>query len=105
MNDVATASTSKAPLRKIRTWRPKLDVDRRPDGTIYVRQAGELGPYPANITSRLAHLAATTPDRIFLADRSGPQGEWRRMSYAETFSTARRLAQALLAFGLSEDRP
>src|SRR3954469_15616679 len=105
MNDAARASTSKAPLRKIRTWSPKLDVDRRSDGTITIRQAGELGPYPANITSRLAHWAAVAPDRIFLADRSGQQGAWRKVSYAEAFSTVRRLAQALLTFGLSAERP
>jgi feruloyl-CoA synthase len=105
MNDAATASPSKAPLRHIRTWSPALDVDRRTDGTITIRQTGELGPYPANITSRLAHWAATAPERTFLADRSGPQGAWRKVSYAEAFSTVRRLAQALLAFGLSAERP
>jgi feruloyl-CoA synthase len=106
MNDAAALSrVPKAPLRKIRTWSPELDVDRRPDGTTYVRQRGELGAYPKNITDRLAHWAAVSPDRIFLADRGAPRGEWRRISYAEVFHSVRRLAQALLAFGLSADRP
>ena len=78
MNEAETATIRKAPLRNIRTWRPELAVDRRPDGTIYVRQAGELGAYPGSITSRLAHWATAAPDRIFLADRNGPHDAWRR---------------------------
>jgi feruloyl-CoA synthase len=106
MNDAhAPARARKAPLRKIRTWCPKLEVDRRSDGTIYVRQSGELGNYPRNITARLAHWAAVAPERIFLGDRAGPQGAWRRISYREAFDTVQRLGQALLGFGLTPDRP
>jgi feruloyl-CoA synthase len=106
MNDAdAPSRAPKAPLRKIRTWSPELEVDRRSDGTIYVRQSGELDGYPRNITARLEQWAAAAPERIFLGDRGGPQGEWRRISYAEAFATVRRLSQALLGFGLTPDRP
>src|SRR3954470_20801021 len=79
-------------------------VDRRADGTVYVRSPHALGPYAAKITERLEHWAAHAPDRIFLAERDAG-GEWRRISYADALARVRRIAQALLDRGLSVERP
>jgi len=47
-------------------------VDRRPDGTTYVRSPHALGPYAAKLTERLEHWAVHAPDRTFLAERVAP---------------------------------
>ena len=79
-------------------------VDRRADGTVYVRSPHALGPYAAKLTERLEHWAAHAPDRTFLAERDA-EGEWRRVSYADALARVRRIAQALLDRGLSVERP
>ena len=79
-------------------------VDRRADGTTYVRSPHALGPYAAKLTERLEHWATHAPDRTFLAQR-GPDGAWRTLTYADALTRTRRIAQALLDRGLSEERP
>ncbi len=97
-------SVATAALRQARYWEPQIEVDRRPDGTIYVRQLGDLPPPPERIADRLRHWAETTPDHTFIADR-GADGEWRRLSYREMLERARRLGQKLIDLGLSTERP
>ena len=106
MTDAATrlAAIEAAPLRKVQFWQPELKVERRPDGTILIHQAGALGPYPDRLTDRLVHFARTTPDCIFLADRGGGEA-WRTVTYADALDRVRRLGEGLLQFGLSADRP
>ncbi len=43
----------------------------------------------------LDYWAAVAPDRCFVAQRNGA-GEWQRLSYAETLTRVRSLAQGLL---------
>src|SRR5262249_7980649 len=50
------------------------------------------------------HWAKATPHATFMAQR-GHDGEWIRLTYAETRTKARRIAAALLARGLSAERP
>jgi len=93
-----------APLRKVRFWEPELAMETRADGTIFVRQRGELRGYPDKLTDRLVHFAAATPDRPYLAERD-ENGEWRTLTYAETLDSVRRIGTALLDFDLSPERP
>ena len=79
-------------------------VDRRDDGTTYVRSPHALGPYAAKLTERLEHWAAEAPERTFLAQRDA-YGAWRHLTYADALARARRVAQALLDRGLSAGRP
>ncbi len=105
MSTVARAArVEDAPLRKVRLWQPDIRVERRPDGTVRVRQAAELGPYPEKLTERLVQYATTAPERVYLADR-GDDGAWRTLTYGETLARVRRLGEALLGFGLSAERP
>jgi feruloyl-CoA synthase len=93
-----------APLRKVRFWEPEIVVDRRPDGTILVRQTGELPRFPPRLTDRLVHYAGATPATLFLADRNGG-ADWRTVTYAEALDRVRCIGEALLAFDLSVDHP
>src|SRR5213075_3303781 len=63
-----------------------------------------LGDYPVRITDRLHHWAAAAPDRVFMAERNAGGG-WRQITYAELLTASRHIASALLARGLSAERP
>src|SRR3990167_522219 len=79
-------------------------VERGAGGTISARSPFELGPYPPRITDRLEHWSSEAPDRVFLAHRDG-RGTWAPITYRETLTRVRALAQALLDRRLSADRP
>jgi feruloyl-CoA synthase len=91
-------------LREVRLGPLEVAWERRPDGTYYLNNTHPLGPYPRKLTERLHHWAALAPERCFMAERSA-DGSWRRISYGETLALARRLGAALLARGLSPERP
>jgi feruloyl-CoA synthase len=93
-----------APVRKIRLGPSASALERRADGVLLMRSPHPLGPYPARLTERLEHWARHAPERAFLAKR-GADGAWRTVSYAESLDLARRLGQALLDRGLSQERP
>jgi feruloyl-CoA synthase len=100
---IPTASGA-APLRPISFGDPAVTVDRRGDGTIYLRPKMALGEYPVRLTDRLHYWARAKPNRIFMAERAAGDG-WRQISYAELLTSSRRIASALLERGLSAERP
>jgi feruloyl-CoA synthase len=92
------------PLRAISFGNPAVSIDRRDDGTIYLRPKAQLGDYPVRITDRLHHWATAEPNRVFMAERDAAGG-WRQISYAQLLNSTRRIAAALLARGLSAEKP
>jgi feruloyl-CoA synthase len=92
------------PLRAISFGNPAVTVDRRDDGTIYLKPRMALGEYPVRLTDRLHHWARLEPNRIFMAERDA-SGGWRQISYAQLLASTRSIASALLARGLSPDAP
>src|SRR3954447_25548577 len=99
----ASRADAAHPLRAISFGNPAVTIDRRDDGTIYLRPKIALGDYPVRITDRLHHWAAAEPNRVFMAARDG--GGWRKISYAQLLASARRIASGLLARDLSPERP
>src|SRR3954470_10024556 len=91
------------PLRAISFGNPTVTIDRRDDGTIYLRPKSALGDYPVRITDRLHHWAATEPSRVFMAERDG--GGWRKITYAQLLASARRIASGLHGRDLSPEKP
>src|SRR5438874_9791150 len=98
------AASSDAPLRPIPSGDPAVSIDRRDDGTIYLRPKIALGEYPLRLTDRLHHWAKAEPNRIFMAERD-TGGGWRQISYAQLLASSRHIASGLLARGLSADKP
>jgi feruloyl-CoA synthase len=92
------------PLRAISFGDPAVSVDRRADGTIYLRPKIALGDYPMRLTDRLHHWAQAEPNRVFMAERDA-SGGWRQITYAQLLSATRRIASSLLARGLSAEKP
>ncbi len=100
----AARGASAHPLRAISFGTPAVNVERRADGTIYLRPKAPLADYPVRITDRLHHWADAEPNRVFMAERNA-SGGWREISYAELLIASRHIASALLARGLSAERP
>ncbi len=108
MSSVAASNTTpnaaRAPLRPISFGRPQVRIERRDDGTIYVRPTAALVDYPRRLTDRLHHWAGVEPNRVFMAERAA-DGGWRTITYAQLLDASRHVASALLARGLSAERP
>src|SRR5882757_4820087 len=98
------SASGAAPLRAISFCDPAVSIDRRDDGTIYLRPKTQLGDYPARITDRLHHWADVAPDRVFMAERDHGR-LWRQLTYGELLIASRHIASALLARGLSAEKP
>jgi feruloyl-CoA synthase len=101
---VRDVRASAAPLRPVRLGPADVVLDRRADGTIYLRSPKRLEGYPEKLTQRLEHWAKAAPDRVFIAQRD-VGGGWRKLTYAQTLAQVRGLAQALLDRKLSPERP
>ena len=81
-----------------------MSVERRDDGTIYLRPKVALGDYPVRLTDRLHHWASSQPHRVFMAERDAGGG-WRQITYAELLSSSppHRLGAARArSFGANE---
>ncbi len=85
-------------------WSPKFAYERRDDGTVLMRQEGELPPHPAILVDYLDKWANETPDNTWIARRVDG-GDWRRVTYAEGRDMARAIGAALLDMGLNAQRP
>jgi len=81
----------------------EVRVERRNDGTTILRSPQALKPYTRAVGDWLLHWYDHAPDRTFIAERKGDG--WRRVSYRDTLSDARRIGQALLNLGLDASRP
>jgi len=97
-------AADQVPVRKVRLSRLEPNIDRRPDGTIYMTCKEPLASYPEKITERLEYWAKATPDRVFMAERN-ESGAWRKVTYAETLGIAKSYGEALLSRNLSAERP
>ncbi|WP_426437681.1 feruloyl-CoA synthase [Bradyrhizobium genosp. P] len=102
--DMSAPAASAHPLRPISFGNPEVTVERQDDGTIYLRPKAKLAGYPVRITDRLHHWAKAEPNRVFMAERVAGGG-WRQITYAQLLETTRNIASALMARGLSAERP
>ncbi|MDI5983906.1 feruloyl-CoA synthase [Halomonas sp. M4R5S39] len=92
------------PFRDVRLGTATAKLIPRADGTQLLNVEEPLGDYPATLLECLHRWAREAPDRTFVARRDA-RGEWQRLSYAETLTRVRHLAQGLLNHGLSPERP
>jgi feruloyl-CoA synthase len=97
-------TSAKPPLRPVSLGPPDVVVERRSDGAIVLRSPRPLPAFPQKLTERLVYWAKVAPERIFLAQRDA-SGAWRTLTYADALTKVRAIAAALLARGLSVERP
>lgn len=105
MDGNAAAVLEKPAFRTVDWLTRDIAVDRRGDGAIVMTSRIPLQPYEPHIPASLAKWARLAPERIWLAQRAGPERQWRRISYGEARCTVDALTQALLNLGLEEGRP
>ena len=96
---------TKPPFKEVSFLEPDVVLDRAADGTITLSSPYTHGPLEPSVIHLLKGWAEREPDRVFIADRTGADGDWRRVSYAEMWQATRSIAQALLDRGLGPDRP
>jgi feruloyl-CoA synthase len=81
----------------------RVEVEAREGRSRILRSPIPLAPFPRAVGEWLVHWARTSPDRAFLAERAGEA--WRKVTYAGALDAVRSIGEALLARGLSADRP
>ncbi len=74
------------------------------DGSFVLRSPEPLQPYARCTGEWLERWAAETPDAPAFAERA-PDGDWRRLTWAQTRAAVGRLAQGLLELKLAPQAP
>lgn len=74
--------------------------DHRPDGTVYVRSRVPLKAIEPHVPFLLRRAAEEVPDRVWYAQRRGPERAWTGLTYGEGRRQADAVTQALLDLGL-----
>jgi feruloyl-CoA synthase len=105
MSGQAAAVMTKPAFRKINWLERDIAIERRPDGVVVLKSRIPLKAYEKHIPTALAKWAREAPDRIWLAQRAGPERQWRKLSYGEAKRTVDALTQGLLDLKLDTGRP
>ncbi|WP_291852327.1 AMP-binding protein [Bradyrhizobium sp.] len=105
MSGNAAEVLSKPGFRKIQWLERDIAVERRPDGVIVLKSRIPLKQYERHVPAALAKWARQAPERIWLAQRSGADRQWRKVSYGEAKKLVDGLTQGLLNLGLAEGSP
>jgi len=84
---------------------PRTEAERRPDGSIVLRNPDAIATPSRCVGDWLVEWAGRDPTRIFLAERPVPGAPWREVSYGEAHARVRAAAAWLLAAGASQERP
>ena len=93
-----------APYRAVRFGTRDTTLERRADGALILRSPHPIGEVDRCVSDWLIKWARERGDQTFLAKR-GPGNAWMRLTYRETLTKVRALAQALLDRKLSPERP
>lgn len=93
------------PFKPIDFLSRDVSVERRGDGSILLQSNHKLKPYEKHVPAFLAKWAAEAPDRLWLAQRRGPDRAWLKVTYAEAKRQVDAVTQALLDRGFGPDRP
>ena len=96
-------------FRPLRFGVTRVTLKEGVPGTHYLQADQTLNAYPDRLTDRLQHWAQNKPSQTLFARRikqaDGSLGEWRHVTYAEAWNTARNIAQGLINRGLNAERP
>ncbi len=76
----------------------------------YINATTPLDDYPDFLFDKLYDYAKKYPDRVLIAQRelnvaTNERGDWVKLTYSDVLKKARSIAQALLEYDLSEERP
>lgn len=89
-----------APFRKSSNKPARVEIERRPDGALILRNPYPLMEPPANLIAPFRRWAQEAGERIWLAERVPGKDGWRAVTYAEASEMIDRIGAALVARGL-----
>lgn len=98
----------KPPFRKASYVERKVEVERRPDGSVILRNPHPLRDVPENLIAPFRRWAKEAPDRAWLGMRKQATqglGDWEILTYAEAERRIAAIAQSLLDRGLGQSTP
>ena len=99
---------SEIPFRPVDFLPINLDVKKRDDGSILLRNLNPMGTPPENATEPLCQWAEEDPDRVWLAERPAGKtvaGLWTKLTYGEGWDKVRAIASHLAARKLGQETP
>ena len=100
--------TSNIPFRDIPYLPQKLEVERRSDGSIILRNGQPKRPHSPHLLAPLVYWASARPDQVFLAQRdpdAPSKPGWNTVTYADALFQVRALAQGFIDAGAGPDKP
>ena len=77
-----------------------MEMQQRADSSSRRKSGVRLDPVAPHVPSFVRHWGLEAPDRLFLAQRRGPDRAWSRLSYGQALQQMNALTQALLDLGL-----
>jgi feruloyl-CoA synthase len=77
-----------------------VDREDRPDGSVVLRSRIRLAEYPRTMSEVFRRGRVAHPDRVLVADRSAPDGGWRRLTWEQAGAQADAVAAWLVGAGL-----
>ncbi|MCG9917247.1 MAG: feruloyl-CoA synthase [Phenylobacterium sp.] len=92
-----------APFRDPRYAPRRLEVERRPDGSLVLANPTPFSQALQTPHEALRHWSQAAPDRVWLAEREGKG--WRTLTYGQAWQAVTQLAGGLAARGLTGPRP
>jgi len=101
MDGTAARVPDKPAFRKVDWLERDIAIERRDDGVIIMQSRIPLQDYGPHIPASLSKWAREAPQRTWLAQRTGPERQWRRISYGEAKRTVDALTQGLLDRGFN----
>ncbi len=96
------------PFRDPKYVERRVEVERRADGSILLRNPHPLREAPANLIAPIRKWATEAPDRVWLGKRLPAKegfGDWDLLTYAQANAKVNAIAQALLDRGLDQTSP
>jgi feruloyl-CoA synthase len=94
-----------APFKKVNFLSRDIKVLRRADGSLVLKSRHPLKSHERLIPAYLRRWSEEAPERVWLAQRRGPDRAWQKVTYAQARRTVDALTQSLLNIGLNELRP
>ncbi|HTO41254.1 MAG TPA: AMP-binding protein [Rhizomicrobium sp.] len=97
------------PFRPLPQKPPLIEVERKEDGTVYLRSLHPMGAIERSVVHLFGQRALEHPTRNFIGERTplpdGRTGDWRYITYGDMERQSDAVAQALLARGMGPDAP
>jgi feruloyl-CoA synthase len=98
-------SIMQVPFKPIEFLSRDIKVERRGDGSVVLQSNHPLKPYAKHIPALLAKWAAEAPNRLWLAQRRGPDRDWLKLTYAQAKKQVDAVTQTLLDRGFGPEKP